>query len=171
MNPYGFWQFCVAGNEPSSLFAVIWMGCQITESSDWNLVNVGNADADGANVNRWNPKNRNDEIGVSLSRRAVSFRSPRNNLGAFDFCLTYPTTQHLSNLAQLIFKTDIPSLRDDFQFSCDSYKNSYRIKLCRNFFEYMEFLLDGLVLGTDDQYQHFDQEFKNLLSNRITIKF
>ena len=40
-------------------------------SSDGNLVNFGNFDADGTNVNRWNPKNRNGNLGVSFSRRVV----------------------------------------------------------------------------------------------------
>ena len=37
-------------------------------SSDGHFVNVGNADANGANVNRNQPDNRNDNLGVSLSR-------------------------------------------------------------------------------------------------------
>ncbi|MDO8482774.1 MAG: hypothetical protein Q7S86_03080, partial [bacterium] len=37
-------------------------------SSDGNLVNVGNFDADGANVNNWNPDNSDDDLGVSFSR-------------------------------------------------------------------------------------------------------
>lgn len=37
-------------------------------SSDGNLVNFGNADDNGANVNRWNPQNANDNIGFFLSR-------------------------------------------------------------------------------------------------------
>jgi len=42
-----------------------WTGSQ---SSDGNLVNVGNSDTDGANVNNWKPDNSNDNIGVVLSR-------------------------------------------------------------------------------------------------------
>ena len=36
--------------------------------SDGNLVNVGNFDADGANVNRNRPGNHNDNLGVAFSR-------------------------------------------------------------------------------------------------------
>ncbi len=36
--------------------------------SDGNLVNAGNFDSDGVNVNRWNPDNANDNLGVLLSR-------------------------------------------------------------------------------------------------------
>ena len=39
-----------------------------TLSSNGKLVNVGNFDRDGANVNDWNPRNSNDDIGVVLSR-------------------------------------------------------------------------------------------------------
>ncbi len=37
-------------------------------NSDGNLVNVGNFDADGVNVNRNRPDNHNDNLGVSFSR-------------------------------------------------------------------------------------------------------
>ena len=37
-------------------------------SSDGNLVNFGNADAEGANVNRWKPDGTYDYLGVVLSR-------------------------------------------------------------------------------------------------------
>ncbi|HLC44041.1 MAG TPA: hypothetical protein VJK08_02880 [Patescibacteria group bacterium] len=36
-------------------------------SSDSKLVNVGNFNADGANVNRNRPDNHNDNLGVSVS--------------------------------------------------------------------------------------------------------
>ncbi len=42
-------------------------------SSDGNLVIVGNFDADGANVNRNDPRNVNDNLGVSFSRSANPF--------------------------------------------------------------------------------------------------
>ena len=40
--------------------------------SDRNRVNVGNCDAKGVNVNNWNDDNRNDNIGVSASRKSPS---------------------------------------------------------------------------------------------------
>lgn len=45
------------------------------QDSDGNLVNVGNADSDGTNVNGNRPDNRNDNLGVSLSR-SVPKNSP-----------------------------------------------------------------------------------------------
>lgn len=41
---------------------------KIRRNSDGKLVNVGNFDADGANLNSWNPDNSNGNIGVSFSR-------------------------------------------------------------------------------------------------------
>jgi hypothetical protein len=42
---------------------------QRKQTSDGNLVNVGNADTKGANVNNWKPENSNDNLGVVLSRK------------------------------------------------------------------------------------------------------
>lgn len=42
---------------------------QRKQTSDGNLVNVGKANAKGANVNNWKPENSNDDIGVVLSRK------------------------------------------------------------------------------------------------------
>jgi hypothetical protein len=42
---------------------------QRKQTSNGNLVNVGNADTKGVNVNNWNPDNSNDNIGVVLSRK------------------------------------------------------------------------------------------------------
>lgn len=41
---------------------------KIRRNSDGKLVNVGNFDSNGANLNDWNPDNSNDNIGVSFSR-------------------------------------------------------------------------------------------------------
>jgi hypothetical protein len=38
--------------------------------SDGNRVNVGNCDANGVNVNNWNDDNRNDNVGLSASRKS-----------------------------------------------------------------------------------------------------
>jgi len=48
------------------------MGQDNRRSSDGNFVNVGNADSDGANVNRNSHDNRNDNLGVCLSRESFS---------------------------------------------------------------------------------------------------
>ena len=42
-------------------------------SSDGNLLNFGNADATGANVNRNRPDNANDNLGAESSRRNHTF--------------------------------------------------------------------------------------------------
>lgn len=43
-------------------------------SSSGNLVNIGNCDENGANVNRWKPDNQNDNLGASFSRSAYFFK-------------------------------------------------------------------------------------------------
>ena len=68
-------------------------------NSDGNLVNVGNADADGANVNRWNPDNSNDNLGVAFSR---SFGPRPNRRGFLVYLFViifmfYPATKHATN--------------------------------------------------------------------------
>lgn len=45
-----------------------WKCVKERRSADGNLVNVGNFDANGANVNNWKPDNVNDNLGVSFSR-------------------------------------------------------------------------------------------------------
>jgi hypothetical protein len=42
--------------------------CKERRSRNGNLVNFGDADEDGANLNDWNPQNANDNIGFFLSR-------------------------------------------------------------------------------------------------------
>ena len=39
-----------------------------SRDSDGNLVNVGNFDSNGANVNRWTPRNSDSNMGVCFSR-------------------------------------------------------------------------------------------------------
>ena len=39
-----------------------------SRDSDGNLVNVGNADEDGVNVDRNDPRNSNDNLGARFSR-------------------------------------------------------------------------------------------------------
>jgi len=67
-------------------------------ASDGKLVNVGNFDADGANVNRNTPDNSNDLLGVSFSRSLC----PALNGGVFLFRLkaSDPATQHSSDFFQ-----------------------------------------------------------------------
>lgn len=42
---------------------------QRKQTSNGNLVNVGNTDAKGANVNNWKPENSNSNIGALFSRQ------------------------------------------------------------------------------------------------------
>jgi len=51
-------------------------------TSDGNLVNAGNFDGDGGNVNRWKPRNSNSNIGCAFSE-AVS----KEKLLQLLFCL------------------------------------------------------------------------------------
>ena len=44
-------------------------------SADGNLVNAGKCDPKGANLNRWNPDNTNDNLGVFLVRNFFSHGS------------------------------------------------------------------------------------------------
>ena len=41
-------------------------------TSDGNRVNVGNFDSKGLNVNNWSDDNRNDNIGVAVSRKFLT---------------------------------------------------------------------------------------------------
>lgn len=52
-----------------------------------NLVNVGNFKSDGVNGNRWKPDNRNDDLGVSLSRSVTKLAYL---FGEFCVCLIQP---------------------------------------------------------------------------------
>ena len=45
-------------------------------SSNGNLVNGGNFDTNGVNVNNWNPDNSNPNIGVCASRQSYHLKSP-----------------------------------------------------------------------------------------------
>jgi hypothetical protein len=73
------------------------MADKTSRTSDGNLVNVGNFDDDGANVNRNEPRNVNDNLGVSFSR---SVAQPRL-LRGWVFCVFYPSTELTSNLDDL----------------------------------------------------------------------
>ncbi len=65
-----FLPFCVAVNEPRWFVYGGLDGWQERRTSDGNLVNAGKPDSDGMNVNRWNPRNQDGNLGVSLSRSA-----------------------------------------------------------------------------------------------------
>ncbi len=66
-------------------------------------MNVGNFDADGANVNRWTPDNANDNLGVVLSRSLyLALNGGVFFLSAFD-----PAAKHLADFLQNFFAIDI----------------------------------------------------------------
>ncbi len=71
------------------------MADKTSRESDGNLVNVGNFDDTGANVNRNNPDNRNDNLGVSFSRSV-----PRLRGGVFR--VLDPATDHVTDLNDLL---------------------------------------------------------------------
>jgi len=71
------------------------MAGKTSRESDGNLVNVGNFDDTGANVNRNNPDNRNDNLGVSFSRSV-----PRLRGGVFR--TLDPSAGHLADLDDLL---------------------------------------------------------------------
>ncbi len=56
-------------------------------SPDGNLVNLGNFDSKGVNGNKWKPDNRDDDIGVSLSRSVAELAYFK---GEFCVCLIHP---------------------------------------------------------------------------------
>jgi hypothetical protein len=45
-----------------------------SRSRNGKLVNIGNADSDGATVNNWNPRNSNGHVGFFLSRSVAEKR-------------------------------------------------------------------------------------------------
>lgn len=94
--------------------------------SDGNLVNVGNFDADGANVNRWNPDNTNDNLGVLLSRSVDNGNAnilPSIRGSMFVIYVrkgSYPSTKHASNLIQFFLNLDVVRFFDYFKGVCES---------------------------------------------------
>ena len=91
----------------------------MARESDGNLVNVGNFDTDGANVNRWNPDNTNSDIGVLLSRSVD--KGNTNILPLMHGSMfvvrkrSYPSTEHPANLIQFFLKLDVVLLLHYFK--------------------------------------------------------
>ena len=48
-------------------------------------MNFGNADADGANVNRWTPDNANGNLGVAFSRSLGNLKIESCNFGDLEY--------------------------------------------------------------------------------------
>ena len=85
------------------------MADKTSRESDGNLVYVGNFDDTGANVNRNNPDNRNDNLGVSFSRSV-----PRLRGGVFR--MLQPSTDHLADLNDLFGQGSESSVVDALRF-------------------------------------------------------
>jgi hypothetical protein len=53
-------------------------GGQFIDASDGNRVNVGNGDANGLNLNRWDDDDPNGYIGLGASRQSLSISKTKN---------------------------------------------------------------------------------------------
>lgn len=87
------------------------MAGKTSRDSDGNLVNVGNFDAKGANVNNDRPDNRNDNLGVSFSRSV-----PRLCGGVFRG--SNPPADHFSDLDDLLGECRESGIVDTLRFVC-----------------------------------------------------
>ena len=83
-----------------------------SRDSDGNLVNVGNFDDAGANVNRNNPDNQSDNLGVSFSRSV-----PRLQGGVFR--TLDPSAGHLADLDDLFGERCESGVIDALRFVCE----------------------------------------------------
>ena len=88
------------------------MAGKTSRTSDGNLVNVGNFDDTGANVNRNNPDNRNDNLGVSFSRSV-----PRLRGGVFRG--SNPPADHFADLDDLFRERCESGVVDALRFVCE----------------------------------------------------
>ncbi len=80
-------------------------------SSEGNLVNVGNFDDKGANVNRNKPDNHNDNLGVCFSR-SVQLKGALKR--PFDMTAFNPATYKIAYFYQLGRQGNICWLVDSF---------------------------------------------------------
>lgn len=85
--------------------------------SDGKLVNVGNFNANGANVNRWTPDNVNDNLGLIFSRSLCLAL----NGGVFFLDIFYPATKHFTDFLKKFFALNILSLIKSFYVEAKSY--------------------------------------------------
>lgn len=79
---------------------------KMERSSDGNLVNFGNFNADGANVNRWKPDNANDNLGALFSRSLTSRLGGRLLYGLD------PAAKHSANFLEQPFEKEVFLLID-----------------------------------------------------------
>jgi hypothetical protein len=88
------------------------MAGKTSRDSDGNLVYVGNFDDTGANVNRTNPDNQNDNLGVSFSRSVTPSRLLRDGV----FRMLNPTADHAADLYDLFREGSEPGIIHAFCF-------------------------------------------------------
>lgn len=81
-------------------------------NSDGNFVNVGNFDADGANVNRNRPRNSNGNLGVCFSRTV----GKNSRLLVASFCCLNKPAEHFANLNGFFRKFGISGVVETFCF-------------------------------------------------------
>lgn len=80
-------------------------------------MNVGNFDADGANVNRWNPDNANDNLGVSFSRSLyLALDGGVFFLGALD-----PAAKHFADFLKRFLAVYVFFLVKSFHIKAEPY--------------------------------------------------
>ena len=107
------------------------MADKTSRDSDGNLVNVGNFDAKGANVNNDRPDNRNDNLGVSFSRSV-----PRLYGGVFREL--DPSTNHATDLKDFLGERGEPSIIDAFCFICKPQMRSEHFECNIRLIEYQK---------------------------------
>ena len=142
-----------------------------TRTSEGNLVNVGNADSKGANVNRNKPRNSNDNLGVVSVRNS----SPRPGTSGFlSACFRYahnPSAYHFSHRLEFFLMADIGIPVDCSGVFCKPYQHFYGFKRdihLRQIFSFLNLFFG--VIGDDALGQNLKQEIRYLLTDRETVK-
>lgn len=127
-----------------------------SRESDGNLVNVGNLDDKGANVNRNDPDNRNDNLGVSFSRSV-----PRLRGGVFR--IFNPPANHSADFDDLFGKRCKSSIVDTLRLVCEPQMGCEHLESDVRFVEYQKSRYALLALC---QIQKFDQFKDCVLDSR-----
>lgn len=144
--------------------------------SDGNLVNVGNFDADGANMNRWNPDNTNDGLGVLLSRSVDNGNAnilPSIRGSMFVIYVrkgSYPSTKHASNLIQFFLNLDVVRFFDYFKGVCESNEDFDRVQRRGECYQSFAFLIRCKVFYLCNSDEELHKKSKNLIPDGIAIK-
>ena len=80
-------------------------------------MNFGNADADGANVNRWTPDNANDNLGVAFSRSLYLALTGE----VFFLSALNPAAEHFADFLQRFFAMYILFLIEGLNVKTEPY--------------------------------------------------